>query len=81
MSHNWHNWHEISQHEWSRWESQSTSPPVDALRHCVDLWTYCGGSSDYNLVLLLCVLASNVQAISTSVFSFLGALNVLLYIP
>ena len=27
-----------------------------------DLWTCCGGSSDSNLVLLLCVLASNVDS-------------------
>ena len=37
-----------------RWESQSTCPPQDALQHCADLWTRCGGSSDSNLVLLLC---------------------------
>ena len=29
--------------------------------HCAHLWTCCGGSSDSNLVLLLCVLASNVS--------------------
>ena len=45
-----------------RWESQSTSPPYDALQHCADLWTCCGGSSESNLVLLLCVLASNVHS-------------------
>ena len=43
-------------------ESQSTSPPLDALQHCADLWTHCGGSSESNLVLLLCVLASNVHS-------------------
>ena len=37
------------------WESQSTSPPEDALQHCADLWTCCGGRSDSNLVLLLCL--------------------------
>ena len=47
---------------------------------------WCWVSSDSNLVLLLCVLASNVQlsstpAIRNSVFSFVGALNSLLYIP
>ena len=41
------------------WESQSTSPPQEALQHCADLWPCCGGSSDSNLVLLLCVLASS----------------------
>ena len=44
------------------WESQSTSPPWEALQHCADLWTCCGGSLDSNLVLLLCVLASNVHS-------------------
>ena len=29
---------------------------------CADLWTCCGGSSDSNLVLRLCVLASNVHS-------------------
>ena len=37
------------------WESQSTSPPRDALQHGADLSTCCGGSSDSNLVLFLCV--------------------------
>ena len=43
------------------WESQSTLPPYDALQHCADLWTCCGGSSDSNLLLLLCFIASNVH--------------------
>ena len=34
----------------------------DALQHCTDLWTCCGGSSGSNRVLLLCVLASNVHS-------------------
>ena len=46
-----------------------------------DLWTCCGGSSDSNLVLLLYVLTSNVHSYQTSVLSFVGALNDLLYIP
>ena len=29
---------------------------------CADLWTCCGGSSDSNLVILLCVLAFNVHS-------------------
>ena len=45
-----------------RWESQSISPPSDALQPWADLWTCCGGSSDSNLVLHLCVLASNVHS-------------------
>ena len=39
------------------WESQSASPPQDVFQHCADLWTYCRGSSDSNLVLFACVLA------------------------
>ena len=35
---------------------------LDALQHCADLRTCCGGSSDSNLVLLLCVHASNVHS-------------------
>ena len=42
------------------WESQSTLPPQEAHQHCTVLWICCGGSSDSNLVLLLCVLVSNV---------------------
>ena len=49
------------QRPFPRWESQATSPPLDALQHCADLWTCCGGSSDSNLVLLLCVLTSSVH--------------------
>ena len=41
-----------------RWESQSTLPPSHALQH----WTCCGGSSDSDLFLLLCVLASNIHS-------------------
>ena len=33
-----------------------------ALHHGADLWTCCAGSSDSNLVLLLCVFASNVHS-------------------
>ena len=42
----------------------SHSPPhlQDVLQQCADLWTCCGDSSDSNLVLLLCVLASSVQS-------------------
>ena len=42
--------------------SQSTSPPQDALQHCVDPLTCCGGRSDSNLALLLCALASNAHS-------------------
>ena len=63
------------QSPFARWESQSTSPPWDALQHCAGLWTCCGGSSDSNLVLLLCVVASMCPAIRTSASSLVGALS------
>ena len=62
------------------WESQSTSPLQDALQHCAELWICCRGSSDSNLILLLCFLPPMSTVIRTSVFSFVGALNDLLYI-
>ena len=43
------------------WKSQPTSPPQDALHHFTGLRTCCGSSPDSNLVLLLCILASNVH--------------------
>ena len=45
-----------------RWKTQSNSPPQVALQHCVDLWACYEGSLDSNLVLLLCLLASNVHS-------------------
>ena len=51
-----------SQSSFPPWESQPTSPPSDALQHHAGLWTCCGGSSGSNLVLLQCVLASNVHS-------------------
>ena len=56
-----------------RWESQSTSPPQDALQLCVDLWTCSGSSSDSNLFLLLCVLASNVHSYQNQCVFFCGS--------
>ena len=38
-----------------------------------DLWTCCGGSSDSNLVLLLCVLASNVCSHQNQCFFLCGS--------
>ena len=35
---------------------------------CTDLWTCCGGCSDSNLVLLLCILASNVHSYQSIFF-------------
>ena len=55
------------------WESLFTSPPQDALQHCADLWTCGGGSSDSNLVLLLCVLASNVRSYQRQSVLFCGS--------
>ena len=56
-----------------RWESQSTSPPQDVLQHCAGLWTYCGGSSDSNLSLFLCVLASSVHSYQKQCIFFCGS--------
>ena len=51
-----------------RWESQSTSFPQDVLQHCAGLWPFHGSSSDYNLVLHLCVLASQVHSYQSQCF-------------
>ena len=56
-----------------RWESLSTSSPYNALQHCSDLWTSCGGSSDSNLVLLLCVLTSKVHSYQNQCVFFRGS--------
>ena len=50
------------QHSFPSWESQSTSPPYNALQHGAGLWTCSGSNSDSNLVLFLCVLAYKVQS-------------------
>ena len=68
------------QESFPRWESQSVHLPR-MPSNTADLWTCCGGSSDSNLVQILCVLASNVHSYQNCVFSFVGALNDLLYIP
>ena len=44
-----------------------------ALQHCADLWTCCGGGSDSNLVLRLCVLASNVHSYQNYCVFFCGS--------
>ena len=67
------------QSPFTHWESQSTSPPPDALPHRAGLWTCCGGSSDSDLVLLLCVLASNPQ-LSELVCFLLWEFSVAFYI-
>ena len=61
------------------WESQSTSPAWDALQHCAGLWTCCGGNSDSNLVLLLCVLAVKCPQLSEVCF-LLWELTMFFYI-
>ena len=70
-----------SQSPFPHWESQSTSPPLDALQHYACLWTCCGAAQiliwSYSCVFLPPIST----AIRTSLFSFVGALNVLLYIP
>ena len=65
------------------WESQPTSLPQDTLQHCAGLWTCSGVSSDSNLVLLLCILASNVHSYQSQCVFFVcvRALSLLLYIP
>lgn len=55
------------------WESLSTSSPYSALQHCTDLWTCCWGSSDSNLVLLLCILTSNVHNYQNQCVFFCGS--------
>ena len=55
-----------------RWESQSTLPPQDVLQHWAGLWTCCGGSSDSNLVLLLCGLVSSVHSCQNQCVFFCG---------
>ena len=55
------------------WESQSPSPPQDALQYCADLWTCCGGISDSNLVLTLCVLTSKVHSYQNERVFFCGS--------
>ena len=61
------------------WESQSTSSSKVALQHCVDLWTCYGDHSDFNLALLLCVLASNVHKLSELVRFLLQELSITFY--
>ena len=54
---------------------------LDALPHCVGLWTCCGSSSDSNLVILLCVFASNVHSYQNQCVFFCGSSRCPLYIP
>ena len=63
------------QNPFPRWESQSTSPPQDVLQHWAGLWTRCGGSSDSNLVLLLCGLVSSVHSCQNQCVFFYGNSN------
>ena len=63
------------------WESQSTSPPYDALQHYADLQTCCGVAQILIWSYSCVFLPPGSTAIRASVFSFVGALSVLLYIP
>ena len=55
------------------WELQSTSPPQDDLKHCADLQTCFRGSSDSNVVPLLCVFASSVHSYQNQCIFFCGS--------
>ena len=55
------------------WESQPTSPHQDAFQHYASLWTCCGGYSDSNPVLLLCVLAFSVHSYQNQCVFFCGS--------
>ena len=48
-------------------------PSLGCPRHCAGLWTCCGGSSDSNLVLLLCVLASHAHSYQSQCLFFCGS--------
>ena len=61
--------------------SGSHSPPQLPRMHCADLWTCCG-AAQILIWSCSCVFLPPVStAIRTSEFSFVGALNDLLYIP
>ena len=62
------------------WESQSTSPRQDALQHCADLWTCCGGSSDSNLVLTPVCSCLQCPQLSELVHFLLCQLSMAFYI-
>ena len=63
------------------WESQSISPPQDALQHFADLWSCCGAAQSLILSYFCVFLPPMSTAIRTSAFSFAGAFSDLLYIP
>ena len=69
-----------SQSPFPSWESQSALPPWNALQHCADLWTCCAGSSDSNLVLLRCALASIVHSYQNQCVFLLWELSMTFYI-
>ena len=62
------------------WESQSTSIPR-MRANTADPWTCCGGSSDPNLALLLCVLASSVHSYQNECGFSCGSSQWPLYVP
>ena len=57
----------------------STSLPQEALQHCAYLWTCCGGSSDSNLVQLMCSCLQCLQ-LSELVHFLLWELSMTFYI-
>ena len=61
--------------------SQSILSPQDALQHCADLWTCCGAAQILIWSYSSVFLPPMSTVIRISVFSFVGALNGLLYIP
>ena len=63
------------------WESQSTSPPQDALQHGAGLWTCCGAAQVLIWSYSCLSLPPVSTAIRTSVFSPVGALSGLLSLP
>ena len=63
------------------WESQSTSPPEDALQHCAGLGTCCGAAQILIWSYSSVFLPPMSTVIRISVFSFVGVINELLYIP
>jgi len=74
-------WSHCSQSPFPHWESQSTSPLLDALQHCADLGPAVGAAQILIWSYSSVFLPPMSTAIRTSVFSFVGALNDLLYIP
>ena len=64
---------DLSCHVFSLFVSHSPPLPLqDVVQHWAGLQTWCRGSSDFNLVLPLCVLASNVHSCQSKCIFFWG---------